>query len=208
MERRDFILKSGLVAALGAVAPAVLASNSTVENSIDLPENLKPVLLQGQPPLHHNGSMAIRIWIRSSMTNGLYSSVECAVAPRTMGPPPHAHKELDEIMFVLEGTASILIGNEIVEVKEGGWHLRPRMIEHTFFNATDKPLRFVDMYFNQPFDEYLDRIFHELTEEKGYKEGSKEKIAEIMKLNDKFELFFQPDAFSKKDEIMKKYNLK
>ena len=59
MERRDFIFKSGLVAALGAVAPVAFATNSTVENFIDLLENLKPVLLQGQPPLHHNGSMVI-----------------------------------------------------------------------------------------------------------------------------------------------------
>lgn len=207
MERRDFILKSGLLTAAGALTPMFLQGN-TIENPENISSDLKPVLLQGQPPLHHNGSMAIKIWMRTSMTNGVFSSVECAVAPKTMGPPPHAHKELDEIMYVLEGTASVLIDNEVVEIHAGGWHLRPRMIEHTFFNATDKPLRFIDMYFNQPFEDYLDRIFHQLTEENGFKEGSKEKIDEIMKLNDQFGLFFKPDAFSRKDEIMKKYNLK
>jgi mannose-6-phosphate isomerase-like protein (cupin superfamily) len=53
-------------------------------------------------------------------------------------------------MYVTEGTASVLVGDTVVEVKAGGWHLRPRNILHTFWNATDQPLRFIDMYFNQP----------------------------------------------------------
>ena len=151
--------------------------------------------------------MDIRTLIRSSMTNGVYSNVECAVAPKMMGPPPHYHKELDELMYVADGTASILIGNDIVEVQAGGWHFRPRLIKHTFWNASDKPLRFIDMYFNQPFEEYLERIFHELTVENGFPEGSEAKKNEINKLNEKFGLIFPPDAFSEREEIMKKFNL-
>ena len=63
-----------------------------------------------------------------------------------MGPPPHYHRELDELMYVVEGTASVLVGKEIVEINAGGWHLRPREIKHTFWNASDEPLRFFDMY--------------------------------------------------------------
>jgi mannose-6-phosphate isomerase-like protein (cupin superfamily) len=204
MERRDFILKSGLLTAFGMVAPASFAMSQ-----LQLPDNsLKAIAFPPLPPLDHKGGMDIRVWIRSSMTNGAFSNVETAVAPRTMGPPPHWHLELDEIMYVVEGTASVLVKDEVVEIPAGGWHLRPRMIKHTFFNAQDKPLRFFDMYFNQPFEEYLEKIFHEFTEENGYKEGSEKKSNAIAALNKQFGLIFPEDAFTQYADIVKQYGLK
>jgi uncharacterized cupin superfamily protein len=51
---------------------------------------------------------------RFEYTHDLYSNMECAVAPKLMGPPPHYHKELDELMYIIDGTASILIGGDVV----------------------------------------------------------------------------------------------
>jgi mannose-6-phosphate isomerase-like protein (cupin superfamily) len=203
MERRDFLVKSGLLASFMAMSSIPFATPN-----LPSPGLLKPVLLPGLPPLDHKGGMDIRVWVRSNMTNGLFSSVECAVAPKMMGPPPHYHKELDELMLVLDGTANILIGDDVVEVQAGGGHLRPRLIKHTFWNASDKPLRFVDMYFNQPFEEYLERIFFELTPEKGFSDGSASKINEIMMLNEKFGLVLSPSSMEEREEIVKKYGLK
>ncbi len=204
MERRDFVLKSSILAAFGGLSQSGMSSPQvpTVSDAI------LPFLLPSMPPLDHKGGMDIRVWVRSSMTNGLYSSVETAVAPKLMGPSPHYHKELDELMYVIDGTASILIGDEVVEVQAGGWHMRPRMLKHTFWNASDQPLRFFDMYFNQPFEEYLEQIFHELTPEKGFPEGSEAKNNKMKMLREKFGLFSPPNAFAEKQEIMKKYGLK
>lgn len=204
MERRDFFFKAALAGTIGAAFPATLFA---IPEPSEEKTNIEPVLLPSQPPLQHNGGMDIRVWVRNSMTNGLYSNVECAVAPKTMGPPPHYHLELDELMYVVEGTASILIGDDVVEVKAGGWHLRPRMIKHTFWNASAEPLRFFDMYFNQPFEVYLEKIFHEYTPENGYIEGSDMKNTAIGKLNDEFGLAFPSDSFDQRDEIMRKYGL-
>ncbi len=207
MERRKFLLSAGLLTAFGAMAQS--GFGSVVQVALAGPDSdpMKQVLLPALPPLDHQGGMAIRTWVRSGMTNGLYSSVECAVAPKTMGPAPHWHKELDELMLVLEGTASILMGDEVVHVEAGGWHLRPRMIKHTFFNASDKPLRFVDMYFNQPFEEYLERVFYQLTPENGFPDGSEEKEAEHRRLRDKFGLMSAPDAWEQRDELVRIYGL-
>jgi mannose-6-phosphate isomerase-like protein (cupin superfamily) len=204
MERRDFMLKSGILAAFAAIPMGANAANQNVP--FDNP--LKPILLPSLPPLDHKGGSDIRVWVRSSMTNGLFSSVECAVAPKLMGPPPHYHNELDELMFVLEGTASILIGDDVIEVKQGGWHLRPRLIKHTFWNASDQSLRFVDMYFNQPFEEFLERIYHELTPENGFPDNSDAKSKEIERLNKKFGLIYSANSFKERENIMKKYGLK
>lgn len=210
MERRNFLLSAGMLAAFGAMAQSSFGAIGRVAQQMPAAPGNDPMqqqLLPALPPLDHNGGMAIRTWVRSSMTNGLYSSVECAVAPKTMGPAPHWHKELDELMLVLEGTASILMGDEVVHVEAGGWHLRPRMIKHTFFNASDKPLRFMDMYFNQPFEEYLERIFYQLTPENGFPDGSEEKEAEHRRLWDKFGLMSAPDAWEQRDELVRLYGL-
>jgi mannose-6-phosphate isomerase-like protein (cupin superfamily) len=204
MERRNFLMTTGMFAAFSALSPITMAAT---QNKLVV-DPLKPVLLPGMPPLDHKGGMDIRVWMRSAMTNGLFSSVETAVAPKTMGPPPHHHLELDEIMYVAEGTASVLVGTEVVEVQAGGWHLRPRMITHTFWNASDKPLHFIDMYFNQPFEEYLERIFHQLTPENGYVDGSDKKNKELASLNEKYGLVFSPTSWDERMAIANKYGLK
>jgi mannose-6-phosphate isomerase-like protein (cupin superfamily) len=203
MERRNFLTRSGLFIAMGALSGYSGFASLTSPD----PGHIDPVLLPPLPPLDPKGGMDIRVWVRSAMTNGVYSNVECAVAPKRMGPPPHYHKELDELMFVLEGNASVLIGEEVVQVQAGGWHLRPRMIKHTFWNASDQPLRFVDMYFNQPFEDYLEKIFHQLTPENGWVEGSDAKNQEIDSLNKKFGLIFPPDSFGQRQEIMRNFGL-
>ena len=84
------------------------------------------------------------------------------VAPKQMGPSPHSHENLDELMYVLEGTATVMIGNEIYEVEAGGWNFRPRRIVHSFWNVSDRPLRFIDFFFNQNFEDYLEELFHKI----------------------------------------------
>jgi mannose-6-phosphate isomerase-like protein (cupin superfamily) len=108
------------------------------------------------------GNVDIRTIIHSNRTVKQLSNVEVAVAPKQMGPSPHLHENLDEMMYVLEGTATVMIGKEIFEVEAGGWNFRPRQIVHSFWNASDKPLRFIDCFFNQNFEDYLEDLFHKI----------------------------------------------
>ncbi len=160
------------------------------------------MLLPPLPPLDHKGGLDIRVRVRSGMTNGVYSCAECAVAPKRMGPPPHLHQELAKLMYVVHGTASMLVDREFVEVPASAWHLRPRRIRHTFWNASDQPLRFFDMYFNQPFGEFLKRLFHELTPEKGHALGSEKRQREIALLCEKFGVVQFPDSLQEQQAIM------
>ncbi len=107
----------------------------------------------------------MRTLVRSSQTNRQYSCVEFVVAPKQMGPPPHVHQDLDEIMFVLEGTVTVLVDETVYEVQAGGWHLRPHGIIHTFWNGTDQPARYIDMYFNQNFEDFLEELNDKLIPE-------------------------------------------
>lgn len=97
MERRNFLFSAGLLTAFGAMSQSgfgVIDQTFNQMNPGQENDPMKQVLLPAMLPLDHNGGMAIRTWVCSAMTNGLYSSVECAVAPKVMGPAPHWHKEL------------------------------------------------------------------------------------------------------------------
>jgi quercetin dioxygenase-like cupin family protein len=103
--------------------------------------------------------MPTAIKITHEQTYGQFSCIETSLAPRQMGPPPHVHYELDEIMRVLEGTVTLLEGDKVVEVQAGGYHFRPRGVVHTFWNGHDAPAKFIDMYpSTQDFAHYLEEL--------------------------------------------------
>lgn len=104
----------------------------------------------------------MRTIIHSSKTNKQFSCVEAVLAPKKIAGSPHKHDDLDELMYVVEGTASVLMGDEVVKVKAGSWHLRPRGIVHVIWNSEDENLRLIDMYFNQNFEDYLEEVYHEI----------------------------------------------
>lgn len=159
MKRRNF-LSAG---ALGF--PLVnLPSFASVQSNDNEP--LKPFYIPPIEPLKPGpGNVDIRTIIHSNQTGKQLSNVEVAVAPKQMGPSPHVHENLDEMMYVLEGTATVMIGEKIYEVEAGGWNFRPRRIVHSFWNASDKPLRFIDCFFNQNFEDYLEDLFHKIIPE-------------------------------------------
>ncbi|WP_157576705.1 cupin domain-containing protein [Asinibacterium sp. OR53] len=159
---RRSVLKHITMAGAGMALLNVAAGNTVVNAHGNLPQ-LSPFYLPPQPPLQPGPiGYNIRTWVRSSQTNKQFSCVETAVAPKQMGPAPHVHHDLDEIMFVLEGTATVWMDGKVQEIAAGGWHLRPRRIPHTFWNGADKPLRFIDMYFNQNFEDFLEELFHQI----------------------------------------------
>lgn len=115
-----------------------------------------------EPLVPGPGNADIRTIIKSAHTDKQFSNVEVAFAPLQMGPSPHIHAELDELMYVLEGTATVMIGEKVYEVEAGGWNFRSRGIIHSFWNASEKPLRFIDCFFNQNFEDYLEELFHQI----------------------------------------------
>lgn len=109
-----------------------------------------------------NGVNMVRTMIRSNQTNNNLSCIEGYVEPKRMGPPIHLHKNADELMYVVEGTAGMMVDGEIYIIEAGGFGFRPHGLVHTFFNPSDKPMRFIDMFPNQGFEVYLEGMFMDI----------------------------------------------
>jgi quercetin dioxygenase-like cupin family protein len=157
MERKEFLLAALMTGVASSSFGSVLPSVDPRIDPFYIPPDTEPLV-----PIH---GIDIRMKVRSKQTNNQFSCVDVAVAPRTMGPNPHVHKDLEELIYVHKGTMHVMVEEKVFEVKAGGWHLRPRGMVHTFFNATDEPVFSTDMYFNQNFDDFLEEIFFKILPE-------------------------------------------
>ncbi len=145
--------------------------------------------------------------LRFEETNNQLSTWERVLRPRTMGPAPHLHKDLDEIMRVMKGKVAVLVGDQVTYVEEGGWHLRPHGVVHTFWNESDEPATVLEIYPNQNFEVYLEELNKQIRElrEKGIKLDSQEAINLIDKLDKEWGVVTFHDQ---REGIRKKYGLK
>ena len=125
-----------------------------------------------------------------------------------MGPAPHIHKDLDEIMFVQDGEVNVMVGDEVTVVKAGGYHMRPHGIIHCFWNASDEPAHFTDFFCNQNFDDFFEELFFKIIPElksKNLTIHSPEGALRRADLDKRFGLTVFPE---KRKAIIEKYGLK
>jgi mannose-6-phosphate isomerase-like protein (cupin superfamily) len=171
-------------------------------------KNTFPFYLPPSEPLHHGmGNIEVRTIIRAAQTNNQLSNVEVAMGPKQMGPSPHTHTELDELMYVLEGIATVMIGDQIIDVPAGGWIFRPHGIVHSFWNSQLTPMRFIDFFFNQNFEDYLDIFFHEIIPDM-LKNNLNPTSPEIAKRFEDLDSQFGVTYFhGQRQEIIEKYGL-
>jgi mannose-6-phosphate isomerase-like protein (cupin superfamily) len=134
MERRDFIASS-LIAGVTINSLGFQTFAQTTDDKAKAITNkikkkpIKPFYLAP----NNGGSQGFDfLKIRYEQTNNQFAAQELTAPPKTMGPAPHIHKDLDEVMRVIKGTATVLIGKEVYKVEEGGWLIRPHGIVHTF----------------------------------------------------------------------------
>ena len=66
------------------------------------------------------------------------------------GPPLHKHPYV-EVVFTLEGCATIMVGGEQREVKAGGIVVIPADTPHRFVNSGETPLRQIDIHASPRF---------------------------------------------------------
>ncbi|MFI5172287.1 MAG: cupin domain-containing protein [Chitinophagales bacterium] len=91
----------------------------------------------------------------SESVNGSAAIVEHTLEPKSIGAPMHKHTHEDEISYVIEGNLSV-IQNDMVQVASAGQFIvKPRGIFHTFWNAGDERLRFLEFIVPGNFSNYF-----------------------------------------------------
>jgi len=70
-------------------------------------------------------------------TGGTYSVSEWWLEPKSDGPGAHSHEANDEIFRIIEGTMSVLVGENWVDAPAGSTIIIPAGTTHDFANRTD-----------------------------------------------------------------------
>lgn len=96
-------------------------------------------------------------------TAGQYSISEWYLDPHTQGPGAHAHAE-DDIFYILEGTMSILIGEQWHEATRGAFILVPGGITHDFENRSAARAALLNLSIPGEFEPNMPSIVQWFTE--------------------------------------------
>lgn len=94
-----------------------------------------------------------------AQTDGQFLVVDYTAPPKFTGPPPHWHKAMTEMFYVLEGTLEVLANDQRTNLGAGGFALVPPGVVHAFANPSSAPARF--LLVATPAG--LERYFAELT---------------------------------------------
>jgi|GEM_PF-5198512 len=60
-----------------------------------------------------------------------------SIHPWLVGPPPHVHRERDELFYIIRGHFTFVVGTRDVEVEQGGTVFIPRGTRHGFKSQPD-----------------------------------------------------------------------
>jgi len=102
----------------------------------------------GEGEHHDAGSAQIFIKAAGEHTGGSFFLAESTLAPGFAGPPPHRHRGLHDMFYVLEGTLTLRLGGQEIEAGPGSFACVPPGVVHTFRNDSEGPVRLLN--FNTP----------------------------------------------------------
>jgi quercetin dioxygenase-like cupin family protein len=87
--------------------------------------------------------------------DGTFYLGESTLAPGFSGPPPHVHERHLDSFFVLQGTLTLRIGDDVVEAPAGSFAVAPPGTVHTFSNLGRDPVRALNIMAPGGFEQYL-----------------------------------------------------
>jgi quercetin dioxygenase-like cupin family protein len=71
---------------------------------------------------------------------------------------PHTHTREDECSFILEGSLTYLVGDDVLEATAGSYVPKPRNVRHAFWNASHAPAKVIEVHTPTTFEHYYDRL--------------------------------------------------
>ena len=120
----------------------------------------KPVILgPGEGRAYPMGRISAVFKADCEETAQGYSISEWWLDPHTKGPGAHSHPE-DDIFYVLEGTMSLLAGEEWIHAKAGSFVLIPGGIKHDFENRGDVRAGVLNFYAPGTFEPHMEEVAH------------------------------------------------
>ena len=98
----------------------------------------------------------ITIKLTSKETDGTLSLVEIASPPNSPAVPPHSHREMDELFYVVEGEYEFTLAGRISRAPAGTFVHVPKGVAHSFRNAGATRAHLVDYHLPGGFEQFFE----------------------------------------------------
>lgn len=97
--------------------------------------------------------LALRV--SADVLDGAFSVHEGVLEPgQTV--PPHVHETADQLLYVVDGSVLVTVGDERIEAGQGDFVHKPRGVSHTFTNATELPARVLELTVSDQFERFTE----------------------------------------------------
>jgi uncharacterized cupin superfamily protein len=126
--------------------------------------------------------------------------VEHTLPGHTLAAPLHRHSREDEISYVLDGEMTVLADDELTTVPASESVVKGRGVWHTFWNAGDEPLRFLEIIAPGDFSEF----FEEVARIEPFDPTDEDWVVEVLAIGERYG--FEAD-FESVPDLLEKYSL-
>lgn len=123
-----------------------------------LPQRKPVIRLAGDGREYRMPRMSAVFHADGEETGEAYSISEWWLEPRSDGPGAHSHEANDEIFRIVEGTMSVLVGDEWIDAPEGSVIVVPAGVTHDFANRTDARAGLFNVFLPGGFEENMPAI--------------------------------------------------
>ena len=118
--------------------------------------HVRPEDIPGYSPANHTGTLNRRLISRETVgarqIEMLHGTIE-----RGQGALPHAHPGIEQVCYLLEGTARAEVGDESFDMKPGDCCYFPPDQEHVFTVTSAEPVKLLVIY-SPPYEENPARV--------------------------------------------------
>ena len=105
----------------------------------------------------YEGPIGTTVMVAASASGGALSICEMPIAAGYMV-PPHTHQDFDEWSIVVEGQVGARVGDDEFTAGPGSYILKPRGIQHTFWNAGPEPAKIIELITPAGFEEFFRQV--------------------------------------------------
>ena len=94
---------------------------------------------------------------RADELNGQFSIMETVLQPKMMI-SPHHHEHEAQAVYVISGELEFEVGGEgglRFTAPAGSYIVKPRRLQHCFWNATNEPARYIELSSGQGFEDFV-----------------------------------------------------
>jgi len=115
----------------------------------------QPLILPADGEVLLTVGLGATLKLSGEATGDHYAVLEHRLEPGSVGAPLHCHSREDEVSYVLEGELTVHLGDQTLTAPPGTFVSKPRGQFHTFWNAGDAPVRFLEIISPGGFERYF-----------------------------------------------------